>query len=453
MATANRHDQEYDIVLVSSKDGSVVRNLTPGFDKDRGYEYIAFPSQFNMVPWMAWSPVGDRLAYFVRTEKNRSLVLQNVLNGHIDRRITLASVDEASSPSVSPDGKTVAFAGLRAAVGDIFTLDLENGQITNITDDAFADFAPMYAPDGKSLVYLARVSGAQKLFRVDLATGKKTQLTFGTQDETGAKFLDPDTLVFASTATDPTVPLTPEIARNGNIFNLWTLNLKNGELKQYTDTLGGVLSPIALSKSGANARLAFVNYYKGDYTLHTFDLKEPLHTAASADFGSPGPIVDFQAPLQHTLVAENKTKKKTFDKMFLDGRPPVNVGVTSGGDVFGGSQVSFSDVLGDQQFSLFASSVQQYKTLSFSYLNLGRRFQWALQGYSQTLFFYPYDQTGLYYDPRYFFSRDDAVATQTGTRRFDLRHLPLQPLSPHGGVGGLPAVQRGVLRPLRAAAG
>ena len=51
--------------------------------------------------------------------------------------------------------------------------------------------------------------------------------------------------------------------------------------------------------------------------------------------------------------------KGKFDKMFLDGRPPVNVGVTSGGDVFGGSMVSFTDVLGDQQFSMYASSVQQ----------------------------------------------------------------------------------------------
>jgi hypothetical protein len=100
--------------------------------------------------------------------------------------------------------------------------------------------------------------------------------------------------------------------------------------------------------------------------------------------------------------------------MFMDGRPPVNVGVTSGGDVFGGSQVSFSDVLGDQQFSLYASSVQQYKTMSFSYLNLSRRFQYALQGYSQTQFFYPSNSYGTsYYDPRYSFSRSDALATQT----------------------------------------
>ena len=52
--------------------------------------------------------------------------------------------------------------------------------------------------------------------------------------------------------------------------------------------------------------------------------------------------------------------------MFLDGRPPVNVGVTSGGDVFGGTQITFSDVLGDKQFNLFAASISQYRTLSWA---------------------------------------------------------------------------------------
>ena len=91
--------------------------------------------------------------------------------------------------------------------------------------------------------------------------------------------------------------------------------------------------------------------------------KEPMQTVASRDFGAPGPIIDFQAPLTHTLVAENKHKKGTFEKMFLDGRPPVNVGVTSGGDVFGGTQVTFTDVLGDKQFNLFAASISQYRTI------------------------------------------------------------------------------------------
>src|SRR4029079_10029546 len=32
----NRKDRELDVVLLSTKDGSVVRNLTSGFDKDLG---------------------------------------------------------------------------------------------------------------------------------------------------------------------------------------------------------------------------------------------------------------------------------------------------------------------------------------------------------------------------------------------------------------------------------
>ena len=45
-------------------------------------------------------------------------------------------------------------------------------------------------------------------------------------------------------------------------------------------------------------------------------------------------------------------------------------------------------MLGDQQFNLYAESVSQYRSLSFSYTNLSRRFQYALQGFSQTQFYY-----------------------------------------------------------------
>ncbi len=40
MVTGNRRDRELDIVLVSATDGSMIRNLTNGFDQDRGFEFI-----------------------------------------------------------------------------------------------------------------------------------------------------------------------------------------------------------------------------------------------------------------------------------------------------------------------------------------------------------------------------------------------------------------------------
>ena len=285
--------------------------------------------------------------------------------------------------------------------------------MSQLTKDTLPHYAPTWSPDGSYLVYLARVSGNEKLFRVNADGSNPQQLTFGTHDEGGAQFLDDETLLFSSTAVDPTEPMDPEVARNGQIYNIWTLNLRTNELKQFTDALTGNLSPVIL-RDGNETRIAFVTYLKGDYGLHILDRREEITTVASEDFGGPGPIIDFQAPLTHTLVEDNAKKKGRFEKMFLEGRPPVALGVTSGGDLFGGTAVTFTDVLGDQQFNLFASSVAQFRTLSFSWLNLEQRLTWALQGYSQTQFFYG-QLGGVFFDPALstLISRDLAIATRT----------------------------------------
>jgi hypothetical protein len=412
--TGNGRDREYDIVLFSAKDGAIIRNLTSGFDQSMGFEYLATPGgRWNSVPWMSWSPQGDRLAYFVRTEKDRSLIVQNVVSRKIEVRIPLTTIDAPESPDFSPDGKLVAFSGMRASQADIFTVDLDSRNVVNLTNDPFAQYAPTWAEDGRSIVYLTRVSGNEKLFRMDANGANQTQLTFGTHDEGGAQFLDPNTLVFASTAVNPAEPIDPEVAKNGQIYNIWTLDLKTNELKQFTDALSGNLSPVVLRDAPVN-RLAFVTYFKGEYGLHVLERKDEITKVASADFGSPGPIVDFQAPLTHTMVADNKKKKGRFEKLFLEGRPPVNLGVTSGGDVFGGTQVTFTDVLGDQQFSLLVASVSQYRTMSFTWLNMEKRLQWAIQGYNMTQFYYG-QLEGVFYDPAFsgLIDRDLSVATRT----------------------------------------
>ena len=166
----------------------------------------------------------------------------------------MRTLDEPESPDFSPDGKKVVFAALQDGTGDIFVVDLQTQEITNLTKDAFADSAPTWAPDGQSIVYLARISGNEKLFRLDLATGQKTQLTFGTHDDASAQFLDADTLVFPSTATDPAQPIDPDVARNGQIYNVWTLSLKNGELQQFTDAVER--QPVHRRAQGRNGHAA-----------------------------------------------------------------------------------------------------------------------------------------------------------------------------------------------------
>ena len=407
----NRKDREYDIVMFSSETGDVVSNLTEGFDKDLGFESIALPgARWNQVPWMSWSGVDDRLAYFVRKNKYRSLVLQNVVTREIEEFIDLNTVDAPESPDISPDGRTVVFSALHRAVGDIYLLDVDTREVTNLTEDDFADYAPTFSPDGSFLVYLARISGNNKLFKLDLETKDKTQLTFGTFSEAAAQFIDDHTLVFSSTATDPLLPVDPDVAANGDIFNVWTLDLNNGELRQFTDTATGNVSTIVLLGED-ETRVAFVTYFKGEYGVHTVVRDEPLYTASTTDYGEPGPTIDFQAPLTHTVISANARRKGRFEKMFLDGTPPINVGVSNSGDISGATAISFTDVLGDQSFTFYALSYAQYRTFAGSYTNLSGRLQFALQGFSQESFFY--GTTGFYSPGLAFLSRDQALAVTT----------------------------------------
>jgi hypothetical protein len=409
----NRNDRELDIVLLSSTDGEVVRNLTPGFDMDYGFEYLSVPgARWNTVPWMSWSPSGDWLAYFARTEKRRTLIVQDVATRRIVQRIEMQSVDEPESPHFSPDGRRVAFAALREGIGDIFTVDLETEEVVNLTNDDFASYAPAFSSDGAVLVYVARISGFDKLMKLDLGTGRKTQITFGTHDDAAARFVDAHTIVFSSTARDPYAAGEPALEQDGQIYNIWTLDLRTGELLQHTNALTGNLSPVLL-RNGTEPRVAFVSYYKGEYGVHTIDVSEPRRRLTSSDFGAPGPVVDFQAPLTHTLATQNQEKKPAFGRLSAESRPPVNVGVTSGGQLFGGTAVSFTDILGEHRIDLLVASISQFQTMAVSYVNQARRLQWAAQGFSQTQFFF--GQAGAFFDPAFapIINRDLAQATRT----------------------------------------
>ncbi len=412
----NTRDQEIDIVLLSSKDGQVIHNLTRGFDKDRGFEYIAMAGGLrgNLVPWIAFAPDGESVGYFARAQKHKTLIIQSVTTRLITQKIDLKTVDNPESPTFSPDGKSVMFSGLQGGVTDIFSVDLATKKVTNLTNDEFADYSPAYSPDGKSIVYSAHVSGSDKLFLFDLATKKKTQISFGAHDDLGAKFYDDHTIVFTSTASDPNTPMTPDVARNANIPNIWSLDMRSMDLKQITDTATGNLSPALLRESGA-LKVAFVSYAKGEYGIRSVAGNKVVATVPSADFGTPGPIIDFQPPFTHTLVRENIHRKDAFEKMTFSGRPPVTVGITSGGNLYGNTAFSFTDVLGDKSITFYAQTVSTARTTALSYVNSEHRLQYAFQGFSQETYIYPdaYYASGVLYDPDYapYISRDDAQAT------------------------------------------
>jgi Tol biopolymer transport system component len=394
--TANRSDGEADVVLLSTKDGSVIRNLTSGFTNR--YESIEFnDDQFVASRSIAFDPRGDTIAFFARANKRRTLFLLSALDGKVLRRIPIY-LDQAQAPAILPGGQRVVFSALKDAISDIFVVDLESGEVKNLTNDEFADNNPQISPDGATVVYNRRVSGHDKVFSFPIANpGRKTQLTFGAHDDLSPTFSTDGKRLYFSSDEDDDIP------------NLRSLDLETGVIQQYTDALGGNMAPAVLKGKNAD-RLAFITYYKAEFRLYAKDSGEPLkeveQEVRSADEGS----VDFQADVPHQVIPENKRAKRRFEGMQLEGRPPLNLGVTSSGDFFGGSQVALTDVLGDQNLVITAYSFRELQSYSANYVNLSRRFQYGINLFDQKQFFYssPYNlQPG--------FSRQGAYATQRYT--------------------------------------
>ena len=344
--------------------------------------------------YVSFDPKGDAVAFFARKGKRRTLFLVSPLTGKILKSIPL-DLDQAQAPCLLPDNRHALLAAIKDGVSDIYLLDLNNGDHKNLTQDAFYDSDPQISPDGKTVVYTRRISGHDKL-------------TFGTFDDNAPTFSPDGKLIYYSSTEDD------------DIYNLRSLDLRTGVVKQFTDVLGGNMAPAVLTGKGPE-KVAFISYFKGEYRLQTIEPGEPLKEVdQEVEVASDESIVDFQPDVVHQVVPQNKRKKHTFEKLFLEGRPPLNVGVTSGGDFFGGSQVALTDVLGDKNFLLTALSLREFRSYEGNFLDLSHRLHWGASGFDNTQFFFasPYAlQTSFF--------REGAFATQRVTGGLAIAQYPL----------------------------
>jgi Tol biopolymer transport system component len=93
-------------------------------------------------------------------------------DGSMLKQITFGHGDDRE-PSLSPDGKTIAFDSDRAFKGsyDIWTLTLATGKLKQITSAEADEYEPTWSPDGKSLVFVSGIGIQGKTIEsIDLST-------------------------------------------------------------------------------------------------------------------------------------------------------------------------------------------------------------------------------------------------------------------------------------------
>ncbi len=395
--TYNAKSGDLDILLISTKDGSVIQNITKGYTIK--YEYIRFDIDPAQGVDISWSPDGDNIAFFGRTGEKYALYIVDPVAGKTIQEI-LIPFDRPASPCFYPESDALLFVAFDNGIHDIYKVDIKTEAFQNLTEDDLYEKAPFISPDGTMVAYTIRLDSYDKVFISPLDNLKeKTQLTFGE----------------GNTVTPNFSPDSEEIYFSGdmrNAYNIYSLNLKTGVQKRYTDVRTGNFFPVPLPNNPK--QIIFASFNKGALQLFKSEFEGEVEKTVAFNANLTEKDFDRFEPILSLDISEEKVEAhKSLGKLYLAGRPPVSTFIASDGSIYGGAAISLSDILGDHTFTFMAYQVQSYRSYALAYLNQKGRLQYAANLFQYTLFYY----LASYYDPFFYENPYYSPRNATATRK------------------------------------
>ncbi|MBI5824179.1 MAG: PD40 domain-containing protein [Chloroflexi bacterium] len=133
-----------DLYLVDAVNGEIAKRLTSS-----GNNYMA-----------VWSPDGDKIAYL----EDLALSIMNVTD-KTSQQISIPSNHHILGISWSPNNEQIAFVSSvdNSKCGDIFTVAINTGEITNLTSSKYYERYPDWLPDGNHLVFSRSVLACDEM--------------------------------------------------------------------------------------------------------------------------------------------------------------------------------------------------------------------------------------------------------------------------------------------------
>ncbi|MEM8890012.1 MAG: winged helix-turn-helix domain-containing protein [Bacteroidota bacterium] len=231
-----------------------------------------------------WSPDGSHL-YFLRYEKGKSVLFKRSLLGEKELRVISTPEFSFGDFDISSDEKWLLYndrTNKNAALG-IKLISLESGEekwLTNPTPDYKGDIHPHFSPDGQEIAFIReRNAVSMHLWTLDLESGQLDQISTAHQSINGFDWSkDGSSLLYGSdrsglyklwevkiaSGISQTFPLLdyqtvmPRIAETGKLIyakmedqvNIWSYDFKDKASNIWEASKGLDLNPV-FSPSGA----------------------------------------------------------------------------------------------------------------------------------------------------------------------------------------------------------
>ena len=133
-------------------------------------------------------------------------------------------------PSISPDGKTVAFS----YKGDIYLVSSQGGEASQLTSAPAYDYAPIWSPDGQTLAFASDRHGNFDIYTISVNGGTPVRVTTHSAKETPWTFTpDGKRILFTARIQDPS---SSALFPKSSMTELYSVSIKGGRYEQVLAT-------------------------------------------------------------------------------------------------------------------------------------------------------------------------------------------------------------------------